>query len=197
MAKFGRIGSAKNNKKEALNRERKLAKDLGGRTQPNSGSLDGMKGDVIIDGFTIDDKHIGFDSSRQSYILTTQTLNKLTFEAYEQEREPTLILKFYKGISRNYPTEWAFVPRRVFYKGMPKTVKLGSELSSFETEAKSYIVGVTMLNKIYRESLKQEKEAIGALGFNKGISLGASKWWNVTPLDYLKDIDFFTRAKDV
>ena len=196
MAKFGRLGSKKNNKREALRRERKLAKDLGGRTQPNSGSLDGFKGDVVIDGFTIDDKHVGFDSTAKSYILTTEILNKITFEAYEQDREPVLILKFYKGMSKHYPTEWVLCPRRVFYKGTAGIVEQGSELSSKETASKSSIVGVTLFNKIYRESIKQEANPIGEVGFTNGIALGASKWWSTAPLDFLKMIAFFERAKD-
>jgi hypothetical protein len=197
MAKFGRLGSKKNNKKEALKRERKLAKDLGGRTQPNSGSMDGRKGDVVIDGFTIDDKHVGFDSAAKSYVLTTETLNKITFEAFEQDREPVLILKFYKGMSRDFPTEWVLCPRVVFKRGTAGFVEKGSELSSKETEHKSSILGVTLFNKIYRESLKQDLPPVGEIGFCKGIQLGASKWWSIAPLDFLKKIDFFERAKDV
>ena len=196
MAKFGRLGSKKCNNKEALKRERKLADDLGGRTQPNSGSLDGQKGDVVIDGFTIDDKHVGFNSSAKSYVLTTKTLNKITFEAYEQDREPVLILKFFKGMSKGYPTEWALCPRRIFYKGCSGIVEQGSELSSKETESKSSIIGTTLLNKIYRESLKQDTNPVGEIGFCKDIALGASKWWSIAPLDFLKKIDFFERAKD-
>ena len=106
---FGRLGSEKNNKKIAMKREREVAAELGGKAQPNSGAMDGMKGDIKLRDYLIDDKH----TSNKSFILGTVDLNKITREALEQNLEPMLLIKFFKGISLGVDSEWIILPKRV------------------------------------------------------------------------------------
>ena len=107
--KFGRVGSNKNSKKQAIKEEQRFGKEIGGVAHPNSGAIDGMKGDGSNEEFTYDHKF----TEDKSYILSTTDLNKITREAREQNREPMMGIKFYKGISIGVDSEWVILPLRV------------------------------------------------------------------------------------
>ena len=63
--------------RRAQRSERQLAKSTSGRKQPASGAFPGRKGDVIENGFLVDDKF----TDAQSYSLTVKDWRKITAEA--------------------------------------------------------------------------------------------------------------------
>ena len=107
--KFGRLGSDSNNKKKAQKEERRFAKEIGGKAHPNSGAIDGIKGDGGNDYFVFDHKW----TDSKSYILSTTDINKITREAREHGKEPMMGVRFHKGISMGVDSEWICIPLRV------------------------------------------------------------------------------------
>ena len=103
------MGSKKSIKKQANEREKRIAKDLGGSAVPASGSLDGAKGDVSTDQFLIDSKH----TSSKSMIVTSKMLNKISKEAREIGKTPALILELGE-VQLGTSKEWVCIPKRVF-----------------------------------------------------------------------------------
>src|ERR1700683_4185694 len=68
-------------------KERKDAKDFGGKLQPNSGTRWNLPSDVLSDNFCIDSKR----TDRRSYSVSLTTWNKLCEEAaWNAERIPVL-----------------------------------------------------------------------------------------------------------
>ena len=83
---MNRSQATRNNKK-AQKREKKLAKEEGGRLQPNSGSLWGAKGDVKLEHFLVDSK----TTKHSKFRMTITIMEKLREEAYMMEdRLPAL-----------------------------------------------------------------------------------------------------------
>lgn len=88
--------------------ERKLAKRLGGKPEPASGSLLGTGGDVGVDDFQLDRKATG----RKSIGVSIEMLRKIEDEAALKGREPGLVLVFEK-MPRGYYDEWLVIPLKV------------------------------------------------------------------------------------
>lgn len=174
--KFGQLGSQKNNKVKATSRERSLAKRLGGRAVPASGAIAGMPGDIETERFLIDDKFTG----QKAYTLTIKTLDKLTREANSQDKQPLLIIKFENGISKGSPSEWALIP----------TTELEDEFQNFEVLGKSTAISASMVNSLYKNSIKEEKEPIKEYIFY-GVSLGVPNKWKLVPLQLLENRGYF------
>lgn len=103
------LGSQKSVKQRANETEKRLAQDLGGHRVPNSGSIDGLKGDVSTDDFLLDSKETG---SRQ-LIVTGQMISKITNEAREAGKEPGLVLTIGQ-VPLGVPRQWVCVPLHVF-----------------------------------------------------------------------------------
>jgi len=103
------LKSTKSVKQIANETEARLAKDLGGRTVPASGALDGAKGDVSTADFLIDSKQTG----AASIIVSAKQLNKITKEAREANRKPALKLQL-EGIQLGVAKEWMLIPLHVF-----------------------------------------------------------------------------------
>ena len=103
------LGSQKSVKQKANATEKQLAKDLGGHRVPNSGSIDGLKGDVSTDDFLIDSKETG---SRQ-LMVTGQMINKITKEAREAGKNPALVLTLGQ-VPLGTARQWVCIPLHVF-----------------------------------------------------------------------------------
>lgn len=175
--RFGRIGSDKNNKKEAQKREVKLAKELGGRATPNSGATDAAKGDISFDKYLLDDKF----TNKPAYSVTVPTLSKITREAYAVGKDPLLSINIRKGIANGYPDTWILVPI--------SEIQLESQKTT-EVVANSYLVSAQILNAIYKTSLKENTLPCVVLQFYK-VPIGVSNRWYLLPLETLKDRGFF------
>jgi len=175
--RFGRIGSDKNNKKEARKREVNLAKELGGRATPNSGATDGAKGDISFGKYLLDDKF----TSKPAYSVTVPTLSKITREAYAVGKYPLLSINIRKGITKGYPDTWILVPI--------SEIELESQKTT-EVQANSYLVSAQILNSIYKTSLREQTMPCVILQFYK-VPLGVSNKWYLLPLENLKDRGFF------
>lgn len=173
MSKFrGSLGSKKNNKKEAQKRERQLAKRLGGRATPNSGAMDGDKGDIVLPNFVIDDKF----TNDLGYTLETELINKTSREAYERNREPGIIIEFRKMVKA--PKEWALIPERL------------TDLDTFEEiniEGKSHLLSIKNLESYYRRAVKQEKPIAKLVRFHE-VCLGVDAFWVLAPLEDIERI---------
>lgn len=175
--KFGRLGSEKNNKKEAQKRERGLAKRFGGKATPNSGAIEGFRGDVILDKYLVEDKF----TNQKGYSLKLETLSKITKEAYEANREPLFIVEFRQGIKHGNPKEWALIPKKLFNEEIADLI---------EVRNKSTFLSVQILNTFYSQCLKDDKNIAREMKFY-GVPLGVSASWILTPLKELEDNGYF------
>ena len=174
--KFGSMGGG-NNKKEAQKRERALAKRLGGQATPNSGAIDGQKGDVVLDKYLVDDKFTG----QSSYTLKKSEMDKISREARERNREPMFVIKFTKGVPKNCESEWALLPKRL------------CDLAVFDKiniKNKSRILPISTLGSWSTRSLKEEKEPVIEVEFFKR-TLGVDSSWILAPLTLFEERGYF------
>ena len=172
----GSLGSNKHNKVRAMDREKKLAKRLGGFAQPGSGSGDD-KGDVITDDYLIDDK---FTDSK-SYTVTVETLNKLSREARNHDKEPILLIKYTKKMPPFTPSEWCLIPGYLLLNGVYDEVDIRN---------KSTIISINMVGSLVKNSAKDKKDPIREYSFYE-CALGCSRKWVLCPLDYLERENYF------
>lgn len=175
--RFGRIGSEKNNKKEAQKRERKLATELGGKATPNSGATDASKGDVRFDKYLLDDKF----TNKNAYTLKVDDLSKITREAYSVGKQPLFTIHLTKGIAKFYPATWILLPIQLADFAAQKTTEITSN---------SFLVSAQILNNIYKQALKENTDPCIILQFYK-VPLGVSNKWYLVPLETLKERGFF------
>jgi hypothetical protein len=173
--KFGRIGSEKNNKIEAQKRERKIAKEFGGRATPNSGATDMAKGDVSFPKYLLDDKF----TSGDAYSVTIADISKITREAYAVSKEPIFSVCVRKGISKGYPTDWILIPKHLLELSYMEVV---------EGKGKSILLSAQILNNIYKKALKAQCLPCSVLQFFN-VPLGVPNQWYLLPFDEL-DKDF-------
>ena len=98
--------------KERVNaHEAEIADKLDGRRQPNSGSLEQHKGDIKLDNFLLDSK----ETEKSGLLITKKDLLKINREAFQEGKEPGLVLTIYDMASA-VPKEWVMVPLEVFYE---------------------------------------------------------------------------------
>lgn len=92
--------------KASRRNEAKVARGIGGRTQPGSGNQPGAKGDVRKRGeYLVENK----DSYSNQYILTLAVLNKIRGECAFREK-PALVLTFMEKGTDRPRDRWAIVP---------------------------------------------------------------------------------------
>ena len=82
---------------------------------PNSGAIDGMKGDYVVGDFLFDSK----ESSTVSVKLTTRDFTKITREANQAGKHPALTIKL-SVLPSTVPNEWVAVPIDVFSELLEK-----------------------------------------------------------------------------
>lgn len=93
--------------------ERRLAKELGGRTTPGSGAtpLPGNKGDVQSPEFLVEAKC----TSKESYRVKYADLFKLVKLSRAVQKIPVLHLLFRReSVEVDEESEWVVIPHRVF-----------------------------------------------------------------------------------
>ena len=83
---FNEKVTAKYKRKTSQKQEKRLAKKLGGRVQPGSGSLLSFKGDVITDDFLIEAKF----TDKEDYRLQLAIWHKITKEAHSKDKIPLM-----------------------------------------------------------------------------------------------------------
>lgn len=86
------------NRKKSQKREKKLAKDISGKSHIMSGGAWFQKGDVSNEHFLVEDKFTEADA----YTLSLQTLKKLEKEALQVNKIPIFIFGFTKGLKKDY-----------------------------------------------------------------------------------------------
>lgn len=103
------LKSTAHQKAQAQRTERKLAHDLNGRATPNSGAIDGMKGDVTTDKFLLDSKETG----AKSIVISAAMLNKISKEAREAGKRPGIVITLGR-VALGTARQWALVPIQDF-----------------------------------------------------------------------------------
>lgn len=103
----GNLGSRKNKnrKLQENDREAKLAKRVGGRQQPNSGSIDGYKGDIVDSEYLYDSK----STVKKSLKITTDMIIKHSRDARQSGKTPAFILSF-DLLPNTVDSEWLLIP---------------------------------------------------------------------------------------
>lgn len=96
--------------------ERELAKRLGGRPEPASGSLLCSGGDVALDDFQLDRKATG----RKSIGVSIKMLQKIENDAAVHGKEPGLVLVF-ENMPRGFYDEWLVIPLKVIQERQDAT----------------------------------------------------------------------------
>lgn len=99
------------NKARSKKQEDTLAKNVGGRRQPNSGAIPTMKGDVSSSDFLFEAKTTG----NKSLSVTLKWLTKISREAAEEAKTPGMELQF-EWTPAGVPSNWILVPTEVFQK---------------------------------------------------------------------------------
>lgn len=95
-------------KKKVNKNEKRLAHKLGGCRRPNSGAIQGLKGDVVFSDFLVDMKQ----TEKNSIRVKLADLQKIVNEANGAGKEPALILHFENV--KNIHAEWIVCPVVVF-----------------------------------------------------------------------------------
>lgn len=91
--------------------EKKLAKAIGARLTPASGSLDSAKGDMLVGEFLLEAK----STINNSITLDRDFFIKIAHEAKYKGKTPALAVSFVTGDgSPKSDGEWICVPRFVF-----------------------------------------------------------------------------------
>jgi hypothetical protein len=87
--------------------ERRIAKRLGAKLSPGSGSKPGAKGDSALPDLLIESKA----TVRESIILKRSWLQKISREALDRNLYPALSLSFVSGSGESRPNgDWLLVP---------------------------------------------------------------------------------------
>lgn len=93
-------------KKASVKQELKTAAAIGGKRQPGSGSIPGIKGDVRLKGrYRIENK----DTYSNTYRMTMPVLDKIRGECARGE-DPALIVTFRDRATHAERESWAVVP---------------------------------------------------------------------------------------
>lgn len=96
-------------KKKSQVQEKRIAKELDGRTQPGSGAFENFKGDVKTDDFLIEAKR----TDKKSLSVKGEWLTKIDREAIAEGKKPALVIEL-GGMQGFTEKEWVAVPMSVF-----------------------------------------------------------------------------------
>lgn len=91
--------------------ERKTAKRIDGAVRPGSGSVEGAKGDIMTHSYLLENKC----TSKRSFSVKIEWLQKITKEAREEGKLPGLSIQFvdYHGNSKPHG-RWVMIPESEF-----------------------------------------------------------------------------------
>ena len=104
--------SAKQSRRASIRQEESIAKNLGGRRQPGSGALPGIKGDVKVDGtYRIEAKY----TRNKTYRLDRAELNKIRGECVGLE-VPLFVVDFVDPQTGGSPDRWVALPFHHFQR---------------------------------------------------------------------------------
>jgi hypothetical protein len=104
--------SAKHTRRAAIRQEDSIAKDMGGRRQPGSGALPGIKGDVRVEGiYRIEAKH----TRQKTYRLDRAELSKIRGECTGWE-VPLFIVDFVDPQTGGSADRWVALPFHHFQR---------------------------------------------------------------------------------
>lgn len=92
-------------KKSSGRQEKRLAKLLGGRKQPMSGALPGMKGDVKTSLMTVEAKQ----TAKKSIRITLEMLKKIEDESIGSASVPAIAIELL-GRPAGYQQDWIMLP---------------------------------------------------------------------------------------
>ncbi len=107
--KFPGLGKPSDSIKASANKhEKRLAKKLGAKRQPNSGATPGAKGDIKTPEILFDSKQTG----DTKITVTSEMLGKISLEAQQINRYPGLILTLQTHLLVS--SEWAMIPLDYF-----------------------------------------------------------------------------------
>jgi hypothetical protein len=97
---------AKRQRRSSRRQEDSIAERLGGRRQPGSGAIEGVKGDVKVEGkYRIEAKH----TKQKSYRVTREELNKIRGEC-EGTETPLFVIDFVDPSTGRSPDRWVLMP---------------------------------------------------------------------------------------
>jgi hypothetical protein len=97
---------AKRQKRTSRRQEDDIAENLGGRRQPGSGAIEGVKGDVRIYGrYRAEAKY----TRNKSYRVTREELNKIRGECSGHET-PLFVIDFVDPDTGRNPDRWVLMP---------------------------------------------------------------------------------------
>ena len=156
------------NKKISQNRERQIAKDIGGRAQPGSGCFWSKKGDVTSDKFLIEDKF----THKKQYTLKYATLDKIETEAFKVNKIPIFRVGF-QGTKDDYilvPWEYVHTAEVIMYV--------------YETDKKSMLLKQEILKKHYIES---DEIIFGIIKF----SMNSRRYYIIGYQEFIDNKDLF------
>lgn len=89
--------------------EKDQAEKLGGKCTPNSGAMDGAKGDYVVGEFLFDSKETATATLR----LSTKDFTKVSREAYQAGKTPAISIKL-SLLPGTVPHEWVAIPLEKF-----------------------------------------------------------------------------------
>lgn len=102
-------------KKKSQVQEKRIAKELGGKTQPGSGCFDHFKGDVKLDDYLIEAKR----TDKNSITVKAEWLSKIDHEAINVGKTPALVIEI-GGMNGFTENEWIAIPMSEFKKLLEK-----------------------------------------------------------------------------
>jgi hypothetical protein len=109
-------------KKKSQVQEKRIAKELGGKTQPGSGAFEHFKGDVKLSDYLIEAKR----TDKQSITVKAEWLSKIDHEAINVGKIPALAIELgsMNGFTEN---EWIAIPMSEFKKLLERFGREGHE----------------------------------------------------------------------
>lgn len=101
----------KQNHKHGQRAEKKTAKRIAGRANPGSGSIDGLKGDITLRDFLVENK----STEHKSISLKHEWLEKISREAREVGKTPALAIQFVDKLGNPIANaRWVLIPEDEF-----------------------------------------------------------------------------------
>jgi len=100
-----------NCKKKSQVQEKRIAKELDGKTQPGSGAFENYKGDVKTQDYLMEAKR----TDKNSITVKAEWLAKIDHEAINAGKKPALVIEI-GGMNGFTENEWVAVPMSEFKK---------------------------------------------------------------------------------